>query len=95
MHKKATLVAAALIVLALFLAVPVWPGTIPASLVPEGARWIAHLDMEKFVATDLYGYLEKDGKFQIKSGDLNRWLKIDCAQGHQRGHRIRARARRR
>lgn len=77
MHKKVTLVAAALIVLALFLAVPAWPGTIPASLVPEGARWIAHLDMEKFIATDLYGYLEKDGKFQIKSGDLNRWLKID------------------
>ena len=77
MHKKATLVAAVLIVLALFLAVPAWPGTIPASLVPEGARWIAHLDMEKFVATDLYGYLEKDGKFQIKSGDLNRWVKID------------------
>lgn len=80
MHKKATLLAAALIVLALFLAVPAWPGTIPASLVPEGARWIAHLDMEKFVATDLYGYLEKDGKFQIKSRDLDRWLKMDLAK---------------
>ena len=77
MHKKATLVAAVLVGLALFLAVPAWPGTIPTSLVPEGARWIAHLDMEKFVATDLYGYLEKDGKFQIKSRDLDRWLKMD------------------
>lgn len=80
MHKKATLVAAVLIVLALFLAVPAWPGTIPASLVPEGARWIAHLDMEKFVATDLYGYLEKDGRFQIKSHDLDHWLKMDLAK---------------
>jgi hypothetical protein len=80
MHKNATLVAAALIVLALFLAVPAWPGTIPASLVPEGARWIAHLDMEKFVATDLYGYLEKDGRFQIKGRDIDRWLKMDLAK---------------
>jgi len=80
MHKKATLAAAALIVLALFLAVPAWPGTIPASLVPEGARWIAHLDMEKFVATDLYGYLEKDGRFQIKGRDIDRWLKMDLAK---------------
>ncbi len=80
MHKKATPIAAVMIVLALFLAVPAWPGTIPASLVPEGARWIAHLDMEKFVATSLYGYLEKDGKFQIKSRDLDHWLKMDLAK---------------
>ena len=53
------------------------PGTIPSSVVPEGARWVAHLDMEKFVATSLYGYLDKDGKFEIKSRDINRWLKID------------------
>ena len=56
---------------------PGLPGTIPSSVVPEGARWVAHLDMEKFVATSLYGFLEKDGKFEIKSRDLNRWFKID------------------
>lgn len=77
MMKKTTLLAVALVVIALFWAVPAWPGTIPTSVVPEGARWIAHLDMEKFVATSLYGLLEKDGKFQIKSRDLDRWLKID------------------
>jgi hypothetical protein len=33
--------------------------------------------MEKFIATTLYQYLEKDGKFDIKSRDLNRWFKID------------------
>ncbi len=75
--KKTALFAAALLVAALFLAVPAYPGTIPSSIVPEGARWVAHLDMEKFVATKLYGLLEKDGKFQIKSRDLDRWLKID------------------
>ena len=77
MMKKTTLLAVALVVIALFWAVPAWPGTIPTSVVPEGARWVAHLDMEKFVATSLYGLLEKDGKFQIKSRDLDRWLKID------------------
>ena len=75
--KKATLIIATLAALALFLAVPAFPGTIPSSVVPEGARWIVHLDMEKFVATGLYGYLEKDGKFQIKSRDLDRWFKMD------------------
>jgi hypothetical protein len=75
--KKAALFAVALLIVALFLAVPAQPGTIPSSVVPEGARWVAHLDMEKFVATSFYGYLEKSGKFQIKSRDLDRWLKID------------------
>jgi len=75
--KKTALFAAALLAAALFLAVPAYPGTIPSTVVPEGARWVAHLDMEKFVATKLYGFLEKDGKFQIKSRDLDRWLKID------------------
>ncbi len=75
--KKTILLVAALIVIALFWAVPAFPGTIPTSIVPEGARWAAHLDMEKFVATSLYGYLDKDGKFEIKSRDINRWLKID------------------
>ena len=77
MIKKVTLLVAALLALALFLAVPAWPGTVPSSIVPEGARWIAHLDMEKFVATKLYEFLDKDGKFEIKSRDLGRWFKID------------------
>jgi len=77
MFKKTTLLVAVLIAAAIFLVLPAWPGTVPTSIVPEGARWVAHLDMEKFVATKLYEYLEKDGKFEIKSRDLNRWFKID------------------
>jgi hypothetical protein len=77
MKKKAAFFAAAILAIALFPAVPAWPGTIPSSVVPEGARWVAHLDMEKFLATSLYGYLDKEGKFEIKSQDLNRWLKIN------------------
>src|SRR4030065_448310 len=77
MFKKSLLLIAALMAAALFFVLPVWPGAVPTSIVPEGARWIAHLDMEKFVATKLYEYLEKDGRFEIKSRDLNRWLKID------------------
>ena len=75
--KKTILLVAALVVIALFSAVAAFPGTIPASVVPDGARWVAHLDMEKFVATGLYGYLDKDGRFEVKSRDINRWLKID------------------
>jgi hypothetical protein len=75
--KKATSIIATLAAIALFLAVPAFPGTIPSSIVPETASWVVHLDMEKFVATGLYGYLEKDGKFQIKSRDLDRWFKMD------------------
>lgn len=75
--KKAALLALALIVIALLWAVPAFPGTIPASVVPENARWVAHLDMEKFVATKLYEYLEKDGTFRIKNRDAERWLKLD------------------
>ena len=77
MFKKTILLIAALALAALILIVPAWPGTLPTSIVPDGARWVAHLDMEKFVATKLYEYLEKDGKFDIKSRDLNRWFKID------------------
>ena len=77
MFKKTLLLIAALALAALILIVPAWPGTLPTSIVPEGARWVAHLDMEKFIATTLYQYLEKDGKFDIKSRDLNRWFKID------------------
>jgi len=77
MFKKSVLMIAALVLAALIFVVPAWPGTLPTSVIPDGARWVAHLDMEKFVATKLYEYLEKDGKFDIKSRDLNRWFKID------------------
>jgi len=75
--KKTALLIAALLALALFWAVPAFPGTVPASVVPEGATWIVHLDMEKFVATDLFRLLNKDGKFEVKNRDLDRWFKID------------------
>ena len=77
MFKKSVLMIAALVLAALIFVVPAWPGTLPTSVIPDGARWVAHLDMEKFIATKLYEYLEKDGKFDIKSRDLNRWFKID------------------
>jgi hypothetical protein len=77
MLKKTALLVAVLLVAALWFVVPAWPGTVPTSIVPENARWIAHLDMEKLVATKLYELLNKDGKFDIKSRDLNRWFKID------------------
>jgi hypothetical protein len=80
MMKKTTLLPVTLIAIALFWAVPAFPGTIPTTIVPESARWIAHLDMEKFVATELYGLLEKDGKFQIKSRDVGRSLKMDVTK---------------
>lgn len=75
--KKTAVIIATLAAVALLGAVPVFPGTIPSSIVPETAKWVVHLDMEKFVATGLYGYLEKDGKFEIKSRDLDRWFKMD------------------
>jgi hypothetical protein len=74
---KKTILVAVLAAIALFTALPVWPGTIPVSIVPEGARWIAHLDMEKFVATDLFKYLDTDGRFDLKVRDVERWLKLD------------------
>ena len=77
MFKKTCLIIAALAVAALALAMPAWPGTLPASIIPEGARWVAHLDMEKFVGTKLYEYLEKDGRLVIENRDITRWLKID------------------
>jgi hypothetical protein len=80
MMKKTALLVAALLVIALFWAVPAWPGTIPSFIVPEGARWVAHLDMEKFVATKLFEFLDKDGRFDIKSRDANRWLKMDLTK---------------
>lgn len=75
--KKVMFLAAALLVIALFLSVPAFPGQVPASVVPSEARWIAHLDMERFVATSLFGYLEKSGVIEIKSADINKWLKLD------------------
>ena len=75
--KKEGLLAVLLLVIALFAAVPAFAGTIPASVVPENARWVAHLDMEKFASTSLYGYLDKSGTFEIKSRDISRWLKMD------------------
>lgn len=78
MFKKAVWLMVAFVAAALILVIPVWPGTVPASLVPEGARWVVHLDMEKFVATKLYEYLEEDGPFEVRIRDLNRWFKIDA-----------------
>jgi len=75
--KKTALLTAALLAVALFWASPAYSGTIPSSIVPESARWVAHLDMEKFVGTTLYQLLEKDGAFRIKSRDVDRWLKLD------------------
>ncbi len=80
MMKKTALLAALLVVLALFWALPAFPGTVPASLVPETARWVAHLDMEKFVTTGLYGLLDKDSVFQVKSRDLDHWVKMDLVK---------------
>jgi hypothetical protein len=80
MMKKTALLAAILVVLALFWALPAFPGTIPASLVPDSARWVVHLDMEKFVTTGLYSLLDKDGAFQVKSRDLNRWVKMNLVK---------------
>lgn len=75
--KKTALFAVALLVMALLWAVPAFPGPIPASLVPEGARWIVHLDMEKLVGTKLFASMEKGGQFEIKTRDAGRWLKMD------------------
>jgi hypothetical protein len=77
---RKTFLIALLAAFALLLAFPLWSGPIPASIVPEGARWIAHLDMEKFVATDLFKYLDKDGRFDLRVRDVERWFKIDAAR---------------
>lgn len=78
--KKTVLLAVALIVFALFMAVPAYPGPVPASLVPESARWVVHLDMEKFVTTRLFASVEKGDVFEIQTRDAGRWLKIDPAK---------------
>ncbi len=56
---------------------PARAGSLPVSIIPDGARWVAHLDMEKFVSTNLYEYLREDGRLEIKDRDLDSWLKID------------------
>jgi len=77
MLKKYVLLTAALALATLILVGPAWPGIVPASIIPDGARWVAHVDMEKFVATKLYEYLDKDGRLEIKNRDITRTLKID------------------
>ena len=77
MLKKILLLTAALLITALFLVVPAWPGTLPASIIPDGTAWVAHLDMEKFVATKLYEVLEKEGHLQVRSHKISRMMKID------------------
>ena len=94
MIKKTALLVAILLVARPVPAVPAWPGTIPASIVPEGARWVAHLDMEKFVATNLYRIPRKGRQFEIKSRDLDRWLQDRPDQGRLRRDGVRTRARR-
>jgi hypothetical protein len=77
MLKKSVLLIAALALATLILVGPAWPGTLPASIIPDGTRWLAHVDMEKFTATKLFEYLEKDGRLEIKNRDFTRMLKID------------------
>lgn len=77
MFKKTLISVAVLSLASLILVAPGWAGTLPVLIIPDGARWVAHLDMEKFVSTRLYEYLEKDGRLEIKNRDLDHWLKID------------------
>jgi hypothetical protein len=77
MFKKTLISITVLALAALALVPPAWAGPLPVSIIPDGARWVAHLDMEKFVATKLYEYLKQDGRLEIKNRDLTHWLKID------------------
>jgi len=77
MSKKIRLTVFILVLGVLTLAVPSRAGILPESIIPEGARWVAHLDMEKFVATSLFEFLEKDGRLEIKNRDITRMLKLD------------------
>jgi hypothetical protein len=77
MFKKATWLVVALAAAAMFPVLPAWSGTLPSSIIPDDARWIAHLDMGKFVGTKLYEYLDKEGRFMVKSRDFTHWLRID------------------
>jgi hypothetical protein len=62
---------------ALAFVLPSWAGPVPVSVIPDGTRWIAHLDMQKFVSTQLFQYLEKDGRLEIRDRDLTHRLRID------------------
>jgi hypothetical protein len=77
MLKKYVLSIAALALATIIFVGLAWPGTLPASIIPDGARWVAHLDMEKFTVTKLFEYLDKDGRLEIKDRDITRMLKID------------------
>ncbi len=77
MLKKILSLTAILVVMALSLVLPAWPGTLPVSIVPNDAVWVAHLDMEKFVTTKLFEGMEKEGRLQIKNRDITRLFKID------------------
>jgi len=77
MFKKTTSALFVLTMGILALSSPARAGSLPESLVPEGASWIAHLDMEKFVATELFKVLDSDGRIEIKSRDIGRMMKID------------------
>jgi len=77
MLKKTSLTLFALILGALAFSPLAWAGPLPESMVPEGTRWIAHLDMEKFVSTQLFKLLETDGRLQIRDKDITRMLKLD------------------
>ena len=77
MFKKILVFVAVLAAAVLLLVLPAWPGTLPVSIIPDGARWVAHLDLERFVATKFFEYLEKDGRLAIKNQDFTQKLKID------------------
>jgi hypothetical protein len=74
---KKILIILVLTLAALALVLPIWAGPVPVSVIPDGTRWIAHLDMQKFVSTQLFQYLEKDGRLEIRDRDLTHRLRID------------------
>jgi hypothetical protein len=77
MFRKSLILIAVLVAAALALVVSAWPGTLPASIVPDGTRFVVHVDMEMFFATKLYKYLDKDGQFDVKSRYITRLMKVD------------------
>jgi hypothetical protein len=77
MLKKSLIASFALFLGFLGLSLPAQAGPVRESVIPEGARWIAHLDMEKFVGTQLFKALDADGRIHIKDKDITRMLKLD------------------
>lgn len=77
MLKKFALTLLVLMLGILILSFPARAESLPESLVPEGVSWVAHLDMAKFVSTELYKILDSDGRIEIKSRDIGRMMKID------------------